>query len=135
MILIRKIIVVCFAILVLLSATSFTLSIHFCGSRIADVGVFDRHATCAMLSTLPPCHKPSVPDCCHDSYVSYDGQDYVAQKIVTDNHVIDVITLQQPYVILDQLFSSVPDLMVDHYKDDPPLPKPDKSILYQVFII
>jgi hypothetical protein len=135
MMFIRQIISFCFSLLVVISTTSFSLSIHFCGNAVADIGVFEKQVTCAMQAQVPPCHKQTKPDCCHDAVVSYDAQEYTTQNVLAYNPTIDVEVVQYACIIRHQLYASEYDLEKDHEHDDPPLPKSDRQILLQVFII
>jgi hypothetical protein len=132
---IRQLFVLSFALLVLASSTSFTLRIHFCGSDVAAIGVFDKEATCAMQASLPACHQHTKPDCCHDAVLSHDGQDYPSQKFFALDQTIQVEVLQSAFVLLHQIIPIYEVTTSNRDREDPPLPCINRHALHQVFII
>ena len=83
---IRSIVSLLLAVLVLVSSTSFTVSMHLCRGHIKDIAVLKEAAPCAMermaaeLNEELPCamHGESVGrnGCCENKTIAIDGNEY-----------------------------------------------------------
>lgn len=70
------------ALLVLVSSSSFTVNMHFCGGQVQSVSLIEEAAPCPMEVQLPPCHKKMAvkkSGCCEDKHVAYEGKDFNTQ--------------------------------------------------------
>jgi hypothetical protein len=95
----RSIVSILIAGVIVVSTTSFTLSMHLCGGHVSSIALLDKAAPCAM-EQLPPCHQKMMKhNCCEDKELKVEGKD-LSSKIQ------EVIQLQH------QQFSWVLDLPI-----------------------
>ena len=128
----RTIVSLAFAVLVLLSSTSFLVGVHYCQGEVESVALFSK-ADCGMAMELPPCHRHMANRCCEDEIVMHDGQDF--NKTTAELNFITpfISEVSAPALLLAELFTS--DDFTAHVDYDPPLRTIDRMVTLQVFII
>lgn len=71
----RKLIAVFSLVLLLVSSSSFSIGLHWCGGELKDVAIFESAHTCPGEQQVPPCHAVSVNSCCDNATVLHEGND------------------------------------------------------------
>lgn len=123
------------ALLVLVSSSSFTVNMHFCGGSVQSVSLIEKATPCPMEVKTPPCHKAFAKrsSCCDDEQFLYQGQDF------KNHEVANIQVVQQAWVIeLPVLAQIVPiaTAKFSHYTlYKPPLLQHDIPVLIQSFLI
>lgn len=123
------------ALLVLVSSSSFTINMHFCGGSVQSVSLIEKATPCPMEVKTPPCHKAFAKrsSCCDDEQFLYQGQDF------KNHEVANIQVVQQAWVIeLPVLAQIVPiaTAKFSHYTlYKPPLLQHDIPVLIQSFLI
>src|SRR5690606_16770871 len=132
----RSILSVVLAALVLFTATSFSVGLHFCSGDLQNVALFSKAPTCEKEQSVPPCHQEKHEPCCEDTYVQHDAEQTLQTPVVQQEAA--------PFVLADYTFSPIVvaevipsfDTVVDVYIDSGPLlPPSDLTVFHQVFLI
>lgn len=131
----RSISAVLFAILVLISSTSFTVGMHLCMGKVENIALFGKAESCQREKALPACHKHMRPACCDDELVSHEGTAFKAS--VEKIHVVAPasVDIEQPVVLISEVIPTSPITSIQHYNYDPPLRTCDLTVEHQVFLI
>ena len=128
------------ALLVFASTTSFTIDMHFCGSKLVSTGLFEEAENCGMemdqaqsSSNVDGC-SVTKKDCCSDTQYSFEGQNEMQAKKV------ELSQSQKLFVaaFITSYITSFEDLhnKVIPFKDySPPLVVKDIQLLDEVFLI
>ncbi len=133
----RAIVSLLIAAVILVSTTSFTVSMHLCGGRVESIAILDKATPCAM-EQLPPCHQQMMKKtgCCEDHELKIEGKDLSSkvQEVIQLQHqqfswVLDLPIIQK--VILST--ESVSTSSFTYYS--PPLLDRDITVLKQSFLI
>jgi hypothetical protein len=134
---IRSILSILIASVILVSTTSFTISMHMCGGRIASIALLDKAAPCFM-EQLPPCHQQLMKKmgCCEDHELKFEGKDLSSkvQEIVQLQHQQFSWSLDLP-VIYREVLSSEPASRISFAYYSPPLLDQDITLFKQSFLI
>ena len=133
--LLRSILSFTLALLVLFSASSFTLGIHLCCGEIQDVALFAKADGCEKKETLPACHTPKKVACCEDETIVHDGQGFKASVTQIDIAPSTSIDLEQPLVLISEIIPTAPSSRIQYHNYDPPLRSSDRTVSLQVFLI
>ncbi len=98
----HKIMSLSMAIVVLLSTTSFTINMHYCGDTLMDTAVFHKAETCGMEMENPSSKDCSVTkkNCCSDEQIVIDGQDELQLSL-------DKISLEQQIFIASFVYAYI----------------------------
>lgn len=133
--LLRSILSFTLALLVLFSASSFTLGIHLCCGEIQDVALFAKADACDKKETLPICHTVKKVSCCEDETIVHDGQGFKAS--ISQTHITPAafIYIDQPLILIAEIIPSSPASRIQYYNYDPPLRSSDLTVSLQVFLI
>ena len=127
------------ALLVLVSSSSFTVNMHFCGGHVQSVSLIEEAASCPMEVQLPPCHKKIAvkkSGCCEDKHVAFEGKDFNTQ--VQDffffiwqsiNWVATLPMIMEIVQVNESLAFS------NHTPYKPPIVERDIPVLVQSFLI
>ena len=118
----HKIMSLSMAIVVLLSTTSFTINMHYCGDTLMDTAVFHKAETCGMEMENPSSNDCSVTkkNCCSDEQIVIEGQDELQLSL-------DIISLEQQVFIASFVYAYInlfegTNENVSSYQDyEPPL--------------
>lgn len=127
------------ALLVLVSSSSFTVNMHFCGGHVQSISLIEDAAPCPMEVQLLPCHKKMAvtkSGCCDDKHVAFEGKDFSAK--VQDfsmlawqsiNWVAALPLIMEVIQVNESLAFST------HTPYKPPLVGRDITVLVQSFLI
>lgn len=127
------------ALLVLVSSSSFTVKIHFCGGHVQSVSLIEDADACPMDVQLPPCHKKMVvkkSGCCEDKHVAYEGKDFNTQ--VQDFSILSwyatnwIATLP---IIMEVIQVNEALAFSNHTPYKPPIVERDIPVFVQSFLI
>lgn len=130
----RTISLMCLAMLVLVSSSSFVVNVHFCGKSLESVSLFSHVGGCESKTVMPPCHKPAKHSCCDDQTIVHESQDLkVASAQIHLSADFGVAPEQSQVFISEVIPSGLSHEDFRHY--DPPLPPPDLTISLRVFLI
>lgn len=135
--LLRKISAIVMAFVVLLSTMSFTVSEHYCGHQLVDIGLFSKAESCGMELQKPASSNDcelKKSDCCKDEVKQFTGQNELNTSFSTLNFEQQIIVASFAYAYLN-LFegSDLNTAPYEHYT--PPLVDKEITVLYQVFLI
>jgi len=134
---ISKIVALFLAFVVLLSTTSFTVDMHYCGDFLVDTGVFSKAETCGM-EEESDASKNTLEfkkSCCSNEQLIVDGQEELRV-----NSVDFIVEKQQLFVIAfvvaySNLFESYVKKQFPNKDYSPPNLIENTRVLHQVFII
>ncbi len=79
------------ALVVLVSTTGFTMSMHFCGGELQDLAFFAEAKACeAHTEALPPCHQQEDTShdegkkdpCCQDQLIVSEVQESLSETVI-----------------------------------------------------
>ncbi len=127
------------ALLVLVSSSSFTVKMHFCGGHVQSVSLIEDADACPMDVQLPPCHKKMVvkkSGCCEDKHVAYEGKDFNTQ--VQDFSILSwyatnwIATLP---IIMEVIQVNEALAFSNHTPYKPPIVERDIPVFVQSFLI
>jgi hypothetical protein len=125
------------AVLVIISSSSFTVNMHFCGGDVKSITLVEEATPCPMEVKLPPCHKKlpaSLNSCCEESRVAFEGKDFNNSSIEFVSHWISGWVAEIPFVTF--VFETDSKLMANgHCEYKPPLIDRDIPVLKQSFLI
>jgi hypothetical protein len=126
----RSILSLGFAMLVLISSSSFMVGLHFCGDEIG-LALFSK-AECGMEMKMPPCHQ-AANSCCDDEVIIHQGQDFKNTINEFQFQPQLIAELVSPIVISEIISetSSQFEFAVYH----PPLRATDLTVSHQTFRI
>ena len=131
----RSISAIILATITLVSSTSFMVGVHYCGGKAQNIALFDKAAPCEMEQSLPPCHRHMTAECCQDSAVIHDGDEFSSAKISVELAPAFVMEMVPPAILLDEVISADASSGLAYYNYDPPLRAPDLTIALRVFLI
>jgi hypothetical protein len=132
---IRSISAILLAILVLVSSTSFMVSMHRCMGEVRSVALFTKAASCEMEQRAPACLLHMKSPCCADETIVHKSDAFKAS--ITHFHVVAPaqIDLEQPLVVISEVIPTAPFSRTHYYNYDPPLRSCDLTVEHQVFLI
>ncbi len=120
------------AVLVLVSTTSFTVNMHYCGGELVDSALLVQAEGCGMETDM---HKQKTEGeavdqqrCCAEKEMVFEG-DQELKKNPTDHEFKDRLVLLATFLVLS--YDLDPSSELHHFlqKDDPP---GDKAPLYKL---
>lgn len=125
----------CLATLMLVSSTSFTVGMHFCGKELQRLAVFSKAAGCELEKQASPCTTEAVPGCCDNETIIHDAEDATASVTQIPVPAVAQADVEQPPVFISEIIPSSPFSQTALIDYDAPLPSPDLTISLQVFLI
>ena len=131
----RSISAIILAVITLASSTSFMVGVHYCGGKARNIALFDKAPVCAMELLLPACHEQKKSDCCQDSAVIHDGDEFNNVKASIELAPVFVTEMVPPAILLDEIISLGAVSKPSYHNYDPPLRAPDLTVALQVFLI
>lgn len=126
----HKIMSVCLAVVVLLSTTSFTMHMHYCGDTLVDKSYFVKAESCGMEESGPEqiseCEVIKT-NCCSEDQMSFEGQDELkhSQELTLEQKVF-VANFIESYLFLFEA-SENREFFGQHY-----LPPPRIKSIYKL---
>ncbi len=110
------------AIVVLLSTTSFTINMHYCGDTLMDTAVFHKAETCGMEIEIPSSKDCSVTkkNCCSDEQIVIDGQDELQLSVDKISFEQQVFIASFVYTYIN-LFEGLDNNVSSYEEYEPPL--------------
>ncbi len=135
--LLRKISSIIMAFVVLFSTMSFTVSEHYCGHKLVDVGFFSKAESCGMEMQKPASSENcelSKSDCCKDEVTQFTGQNELNTSFSSLNFDQQIFVASFVYTYVN-LFEGLAVISVPYKYHTPPLVDKEITILYQVFLI
>ena len=133
----RKISAILMAFVVLFSTMSFTVSEHYCGHKLVDVGLFSKAESCGMELQKPASSNDcelKKSNCCKDEVKQFTGQNELNTSFSTLNFEQQVFVASFTYAYLN-LFEGLAVKIIPFKNYTPPLVDKEITVLYQVFII
>jgi hypothetical protein len=127
------------AVVVLMTTTSFTVDMHYCGEKLVDFSFFQKAEGCGMekaqVSKIA-CQNPMLTQkaCCSDEQMIKQGQDDLKisfDKLSFEQQVF-VASLTYSYL---NLFEGTTSTDVPFKDYPPPFVKRDVQVLHQTFLI
>jgi hypothetical protein len=121
-------------LLVLISATSFKVGMHFCNGEIQNIALLDKAEPCALEKSLPPCHKHQQPACCDDETVIHEGDELQSANTTEIVFALATIDLTPAVVLIAEIIPAVPAKpnLFDYH---PPFRAVDLTVEHRVFLI
>jgi hypothetical protein len=134
----HKIISIAMAFVVMFSAMSFTVDIHYCGNNLVDFSFFAETEGCGMEKAQPvkSCENPTMSStsCCTDQQIVKEGKDDL--KITFDTLSFEqqtfIVTFINSYI---NLFEGTETKEVPFVDYPPPFIKQNVQVLHQTFLI
>jgi len=133
----RKISAIIMAFVVLFSTMSFTVSEHYCGHQLVDIGVFSKAESCGMEMQKPSTTKDceiKKSDCCKDEVKQFQGQNELNTAFSTLNFEQQVFITSFTYTYIN-LFEGLAVSIIPFKYYTPPLLVTDILVLDQTFLI
>jgi hypothetical protein len=127
------------AMLVLVSASSFTVNMHYCGGQIQSISLIEDADACPMEVQLPPCHRKmqiKKSGCCEDKHVAFEGKDFNAK--VHDFSLLywqAINSVGSLPVIMEVIQVREALAFSNHLPYKPPIVERDIPVLKQSFLI
>lgn len=123
--------------LVLISSTSFSFSMHFCMGKLKNMAVLQDASRCAMETDPAPCsnhtHSFSAKSCCEDHSLLMEAQDELTQQANVSVPAIPVAVVMHALVLsFPQLSSSYNNSFTEY---SPPLIERDIPVFIHSFLI
>jgi len=131
------------AILVWVATSSFTLSMHYCGSNMVSYSALTKAKPCCSANKLSQFSEKTdvlsiAMTCCDDKKIEKESENELTYSIVKSEIQLQNLLLRLPQLVnfenniqfnkaANTSFDSHDCLIKDYY--------PDKNILYQVFLI
>ncbi|MFZ3272894.1 MAG: hypothetical protein WA143_01320 [Lutibacter sp.] len=125
------------AFVVLLSTMSFTVSEHYCGHQLVDIGLFSKAESCGMELQKPSSYNDcelKKSDCCKDEVKQFTGQNELNTSFSALNFEQQVFVASFAYSDIN-LFEGFAVNIIPFKYYTPPLLVTDIHVLYQVFLI
>ena len=125
------------AFVVLFSTMSFTVSEHYCGHQLVDIGVFSKAESCGMELQKPsPTNDCELKksDCCKDEIKQFQGQNELNTDFSTLNFEQQLFIVSFIYSYVN-VFEGLAVNIIPFKYYTPPLLVADIQVLDQTFLI
>ncbi len=126
------------AVVVLVTTTSFTINMHYCGDDLVDFSFVRQVKTCGMEKgqTTLGCQKLDAKkkSCCSDKQLVVEGQDDFKSTLSILNFEQQVFVASFVYSYLS-LFQGIESLKVPFVDYPPPFLEKNVQVLHQTFLI
>lgn len=140
---IRKILAICMTMVILVSSTGFTMSLHFCGGELQNFAFFTQAESCKMeVKALPPCQheSTSVPmikkeSCCKDQTVVKESQEVVTGIVAFNKLIPDFTLMAMVASFLVSFLSPITSHFPQFHNYSPPLIERNIPVLVQSFLL
>jgi hypothetical protein len=130
----RSIVSATFALMVLLSSSSFLVNVHLCRGKVNSIALFAKAEACAMEKQVPPCHKHNAKPCCEDQTVVHEGDDFSwSSSVMTSAPALTAVI--SPAVIIAEIIPSVSFARTHFVEYSPPLPFTDLTVTFRTLLI
>lgn len=132
-----KILSISMAFVVIFSTMSFTISEHFCGDHLVDIGLFSKAETCGMeMGNKAPVDGCSLEksNCCKDTVQQFEGQSNLKIDFskLTFNQQLFITSFIHSYI---NLFEGLEENIIPFKDYSPPFIVKDIQTLDEVFLI
>lgn len=131
---IRSISSIILAALVLIASSSFYVDVHLCGGSVKTVAFLHQADDCGH-STVPPCHRALIKDCCENESIVHEAEDFKTYSTKISIPAASFIDVVQSLVLVAELIPSVTTSKNYYHNYHPPLRSTDRTIDLQVFLI
>lgn len=133
---VRAILAVFFALMVLVSSTSFMIGMHVCMDQVQNIALFSKADSCEKEQSLPACHREKKALCCEEQTIIHETSDLKASAAADHHAVVPAPTdLEQPLVLISEVIPSAAPDPYKYYRYDPPARSCDLTVEHQVFLI
>lgn len=124
------------ALVILFSAMSFTIDMHYCGDTLVDTGVFSKAKSCGMETNETTTCKSTVlkKKCCSNEQVTFQGENELQLTFEDFNYNQKVIFASFFYTYIN-LFEELEKNITPLQDYSPPLVVKDIQLLDEVFLI
>jgi hypothetical protein len=131
----RTLSVLFFALLVLVSSTSFLVGVHFCQGEVENISLFVKAEGCEREQKLPPCHRHMQAPCCDDETVVHSGDHF--NTCSNHIHVIApvAVDIAEQAVLIAEVIPSGALQPRRYFLYDPPLRSADLTVEHHTFLI
>ena len=134
LIIVKKSFSILLAGLILLSSLNFSLSAHYCGTKLIDVALIGDAETCSMAKESAM--SPQKKSCCENRVILIEGEDYLASKNLNKQEVKKFDVLINLILFPIDLFVQKKPLAIENFLYSPPLCTERRlSILFQSFLL
>lgn len=125
----RKIIYILFAMLLLISTMGFTVSKHYCGSRLISISINSEAESC--------CGEKANSSCCHNETEFFQFDENFTSPVIVENNQITDLDILFPAVFISLLNEPVIiNSNILNFAESPPPPKlHTKLSLFQTYLI
>jgi hypothetical protein len=138
----KRVIALFFAVVMLASNAGFALNTHYCGGEAVEssLSIGIAHLDCGMTETKKDCesgasHTNQIDrkPCCENEHQSFQLEDdFELQSDSNPIHPVFIIAFVDSFV---QTIIDVPSIEIFSANFSPPLPKQDKQVLFQSFLL
>ena len=124
------------AFLVLVSSSSFMVTMHFCGGHVQSFSLIEKAAPCVLEVEQAPCHKRMAikkSTCCDDKEVAFEGKNF-SNKVhsLSPNTSLSIAVLP---LIIEVVQINTARIASNHNSYKPPIVDRDIPVLIQSFLI
>lgn len=130
------------AILVWVATSSFSLSMHYCGSQMISYSTIGKAKTCCERGqfqfSTQDLETMSKMSCCHDKELEKESEDQVTFSIAKAEVQLQQVLLRLPQLVSMNLNSEVLSLATSNIQAHdylPPNYSSNRTVLFQVFRI
>ena len=124
------------ALLVLVSSSSFMVSMHFCGGHVQSFSLIKKAAPCSLEVQQAPCHKRMAikkSTCCDDKDVAFEGKNFSSKVHSLSTNTSASIAMLP--LIMEVVQINVALIASNHNSYKPPIVGRDIPVLVQSFLI
>lgn len=79
------------ALLTLVSASRFSIGVHFCSDELKHVALLEKAQACEAEEKLPPCHRNTTSSCCDDEQIVHENLEDALTSYTQDLPFFDVL--------------------------------------------
>ena len=123
-----------FALLVLVSSTTFSVGMHLCGGRVNGVAFMEAADGCGH-ALMPPCHRQLMTGCCHDELLVHESQGFKADLLDVAFAPALLLPCVQPALLIADIIPAQPEPQQSFLVYHVPLRSCDRVVIHQVFLI
>lgn len=124
----RKIAHIILAIILITTTTGFSISKHYCGTRLVSVAINTEPESC--------CGDEESSGCCHNEIEQYQLTNYYVSSFIVEDVSISSVDILFPivYVILQTQITEGVHSIFPNYESPPPLKIQAVLSLYQLYL-
>lgn len=131
----RSMSAVVLAFLVLVSSTSFMVSVHLCMGEIQNIALSAKAEGCEKEKSLPACHRHTQAPCCDDETVIHQADNFKASVAHSHLRAPAPMDIEPPLVIMSEVIPEAPCSGFNYHNYNPPLRSYNLTVHHQVFLI